>query len=362
MKVQSAMEILSPYLASGFENDPTQAERQIKKAYRRAAMASHPDQGGDGTTDMVKVNLAMEALSSLSGERLVNLYRAQSNLVQMVWRKDDPQNCELYHSQLPSFKTRSELLAEAFKIRDGFTVNDLLNIGFGTWYVNDGEHRLKVQIWHGCLAITDLTNALRHRQTCKQVVFSMPYGDNNLTFKVMALAEQHKLQTLHQLLEFYWLWLVETQDWKEGTCYRIDLDGDGKEPIDVRWETRAGNTVFSPWSLERLKPLTSKPKKWTYPHLVRALANGQFRQLYQSYRYTDDYAHDAAMNYGRQMLNPYGLVEDLVRNKSSCRNLFDRGGEISFGNHMNDSKSLVFELSNRFPVVSLESNETLQLH
>ena len=58
-----------------------------------------------------------------------------------------------------------------------------------------------------------------------------------------------------------------------------------------------GIRVFSWLHLDRFNPLTSEPKKWTLPHVARAIINGQFTGLKSDGTYTDDYAFDAAVNF-----------------------------------------------------------------
>ena len=70
-----------------------------------------------------------------------------------------------------------------------------------------------------------------------------------------------------------------------------------------------------PLDLSIIKPLKTEPKKWTLPHVVRALVNGQFKELYKNSRYTDDYAWDSATNYGEGPISDViDFVERIVRN------------------------------------------------
>ena len=64
---------------------------------------------------------------------------------------------------------------------------------------------------------------------------------------------------------------------------------------------------------------------------------------------------DAANNHGAKVYeNPFPLLVDLIENKSGGFHFFHSGrGVYSFGDHMNDSKSIIPVIDNRFPKVDL---------
>ena len=61
-----------------------------------------------------------------------------------------------------------------------------------------------------------------------------------------------------------------------------------------------------PLDVSIISPLKSIPKKWTIRHIVKALVNGQYKNLKKNYYLTDDYAYDAAYNFRA------GLIEDAI--------------------------------------------------
>jgi len=108
--------------------------------------------------------------------------------------------------------------------------------------------------------------------------------------------------------------------------------------------------VFSPFKLERIKPLTVIPEKPNAGHLIKLLANGQYRFLRQDYKYTDDYSFDASDDFGKKVFeNPFRLLSDLIENRGKGFTVFRSADEFSFGPHSNDSKSLKPVIDNRFP-------------
>ena len=70
-----------------------------------------------------------------------------------------------------------------------------------------------------------------------------------------------------------------------------------------------------PLDLSTIKPLKAEPKKWTLPHVVRALVNGQFQGLRKNYYMTDDYAYDNAVNFREgEISDVIGFVQGIVEN------------------------------------------------
>ena len=75
-----------------------------------------------------------------------------------------------------------------------------------------------------------------------------------------------------------------------------------------------------PLDLSIIKPLKEEPKKWTVPHAIRALVNGQYENLKKNGYYTDDYAHDNSVNFGRGIIaDAVDFAQDIMRNPSGWR-------------------------------------------
>lgn len=106
-----------------------------------------------------------------------------------------------------------------------------------------------------------------------------------------------------------------------------DLVRSGKElPAPGRLSVREekGVEVFSPFV--SVKPLKEAPTKWKKGDLVKAIMSGQVFSGVLDQRLTDDYAYDAAVNFGsgRQIDLP-GQAFDLVE---GCRNCYIRSDGV----------------------------------
>ncbi len=106
-----------------------------------------------------------------------------------------------------------------------------------------------------------------------------------------------------------------------------------------------GVRVFSPFA--ELSRLPSPPSKWTVSHVIRALWNGQFKDLKCQGQYSDDYAGDAARNYG---------IGDIHDGRVFAQKLIEHpagwwasgagdGSRVSICCHHFDSNSFIFNLS-----------------
>lgn len=69
-----------------------------------------------------------------------------------------------------------------------------------------------------------------------------------------------------------------------------------------------------PVSYEHIKPLKEAPSNWTKTHVIKLLANNQFKNFKKKSRYTDDYAYDAATNYGEGLeMSAKEMIKELIR-------------------------------------------------
>lgn len=111
-----------------------------------------------------------------------------------------------------------------------------------------------------------------------------------------------------------------------------------------------GIDIFSPFV--EVKPLKEIPEKWTKKNFTQALLSGQIYKGEVDYRYTDDYAYDAATDFrkGSEVFLPAFML-DVVEGWSSTyyvRGAAPKEGErktsIHFSEHSNSSKTLYFDL------------------
>jgi len=126
-----------------------------------------------------------------------------------------------------------------------------------------------------------------------------------------------------------------------------EIDG-----VSVSRREHKGVDVFSPFV--SVKPLTALPDKWTKRNFTQALMSGQLYRGEVAYRYTDDYAYDAAIGF----LTGVGLnMASFAKNEvgdwgvcTTCINQTDKPDEyggcpVTYSEHINSSKTLWFDVN-----------------
>lgn len=153
-------------------------------------------------------------------------------------------------------------------------------------------HQENIRVWQGSdsIMILDLRNAMLRGQTCKEVTI---------------------------------------RDWKESCAAVNYVGGRYAEMLAEHSENSESGSfaiyvsevpamrVFSPFALNRVNPLKAKPAKWTIPHVLRALFNGQFEDLKCNGVYSDDYAFDNAVNYQKGAIkNAIDFAQGILESPS----------------------------------------------
>jgi hypothetical protein len=152
------------------------------------------------------------------------------------------------------------------------------------------EENKKVALYHGQIRITDLSEALKSGGTCQ--TYSLDFMES-VDDDICTLINWYR-QNFSSLNELY-SFLVE--QFKGVEKNEVDLLLATGESFKAYRSEKKGVRVFSPFALERIKPLTGLPKKWNLQSAIKALINGQFKDLRCKGHYTDDYAFDAAYNF-----------------------------------------------------------------
>jgi hypothetical protein len=114
--------------------------------------------------------------------------------------------------------------------------------------------------------------------------------------------------------------------------------------IDYRTRTHQAIRVFSPFvEVKSIKP----PAKWTLAHVWKAILAGQIKRGQTDQRLTDDYAFDAANNYGRGEIDVIAFARRLIEDRSGWWVMVDRETDeyiqLGVNCHHFDSKTLFFE-------------------
>lgn len=123
-----------------------------------------------------------------------------------------------------------------------------------------------------------------------------------------------------------------------------ELPGDGR--LSEREEK--GVEVFSPFVA--VKPLEKLPEKWKKVDLVKAIMSGQVFSGVLDQRLTDDYAYDAAMNFGTgRKIDLAGQAYDLVEGCRDCYiktdGIDEKGIASIHFSYAGDMKTFLFDVN-----------------
>lgn len=219
------------------------------------------------------------------------------------------------------------------------TVNDFSDLYGNTAnrevYTEDGKW--KFHFYNGAMYITDVTNALKHGASCKVYVVGWhEYTPLPITvinaFRDMPFSE----------------FITRIENGSLLDAADTEYVGSLETP---RVDSRKSVRVFSPFALSNLKRVKSLPSKPSIQHVIKLIANGQYKTLARNYSYTDDYAFDAANDHGKaDNIDPIWLVQDMVTSKYNrpwSHTTEDGTVVISFGPHSNESYTLVVDLKGK---------------
>ncbi|WP_063664894.1 hypothetical protein [Aliivibrio fischeri] len=335
--LNDAVATLLPYLFNNETNCPKQA---LKKAYKTAALCQHPDRNHqeEHKASMIGLNASWSIVRKATKEQLQILLDGLHGFKAPVkeWEVDP-----LRDAKVPSFETVETMLADTFKIVE--SLSDLKNSKYhmlsDTYYVK--KENISISFfngyWEASIVITDLTNALSSKP-CKYIKLDRKGN------------EQHSVSIFHDIKELFF-------DFSslDSELLRSKVDA-------VIEDFVVGKAMFSPFHLDRLKPLKELPQEWrggNRQQLIRAIANGQYME------FTEDYYHEmdgcGAYDRGRSYIhNPMYFLKEAINNpKCEFRHIYSRGkknGYVSFGPHSNQSSSLIVVIDNRFPLEDMKDD------
>ena len=145
---------------------------------------------------------------------------------------------------------------------------------------------------------------------------------------------------------------------RRGDFSETSADGN----ITVYSRERKGVDTFSPFA--KVNPV-KVPSKWTMSHVWKAIYSGQIVAAHRDYRYTDDYAYDAAYNFGERDLSGddlADLAEDIIEGNYSgwlvrCDGIDENGNYIiSLALHSFEGWTLAFNPSSTCGIVETRKN------
>lgn len=193
-----------------------------------------------------------------------------------------------------------------------------------------------IHLYNGSLSLTDLTNALKIGEICES--YSMHYhGSSPLPGYHILRSVNYDLQVLMEIMKAIpW----EKDRW--GGWENISHVFNGMEVILYRSDIK-GVRVYSPFALDRMKPLKEDPKKWTLRHALRALVNGQYESLRCTGVYTDDYAYDYAYNYQQgEIKNGKAFAKQIIESPSGWW-VYESNGVVHISCHTFDNNEFKFK-------------------
>lgn len=134
--------------------------------------------------------------------------------------------------------------------------------------------------------------------------------------------------------------------------WALCISGKEIDGLSVSKKEHKGVDVFSPFV--SVKPLKVVPTKWTKRNFAQALMSGQLYRGEVAYRYTDDYAYDAALGFLTGVgLNMPAFAKNAVGDWgvcTTCTNQTDKPDDygacaVSYSEHINSSKTLWFDVN-----------------
>lgn len=180
------------------------------------------------------------------------------------------------------------------------------------------------------ITILELHNAQKIGASCKEWHIS---ADPLAKSSLLTLLNRAGVEDLRQLLSF---------------CHSEK----SAEDISIHTREHKGIDVFSPFV--EVKPLKQLPDKWTKRNFTQALMSGQFFRAEVKYRYSDDYAYDAAVGFRTGVgLNIPTFAKNEVGSWGICTYCNtdpDKQDElgayaVTYSEHTNSSKTLWFDVN-----------------
>lgn len=225
-------------------------------------------------------------------------------------------------------------------------MNDILNrVLTGGLYIE--SEKLHIESWGGCesLRITDVSNALQAGKVCKSYTLR-PYSkaEDCAVINLVNIAFASDFRKVFNFCES----LPEPSKYGcVSVHYNADfaIDSMGVNVIEVYPGSTQSIRTYSPFELHRIKPLKEEPKKWTLPHVYRAIINGQFEKLACNGVYTDDYAFDAASNYSKgDIKDPIAWIRDIIEHPHGWNVWKGSDGHISVNCYSFDTNEFKFKI------------------
>lgn len=196
------------------------------------------------------------------------------------------------------------------------------------WFLS--RDLIRLHRYNGSVLIQDLTPAMKAGQQCDHFTFRW-WPDDAIPFGIDEIFRRHEFNLRAVFTE------LQKLPWQRQPLYGGGVSDTSWQPfrnhglaallpelpapvgvghsLELFRDSKPGRRVFSPFV--KVHPLPAAPAKWTIPHVIRALLNGQFADLQCTGVYTDDYAYDAAANYRQGVItNATAFARRIIESPS----------------------------------------------
>lgn len=211
---------------------------------------------------------------------------------------------------------------------------DLLNVCNVLYFE---QENIRFASYRDDIHLTILDNALLAGKECRTYIARAKQG--KVIDVINGMEKAAGAYTPQALRDYF-----ETLTFAEGRYgfEAIELD----EKVEILLSVKASNRTYSPFALNRLKPLTKVPAKWTMTHVRQALANNQFEKLMCSGVYTDDYFYDSAINFRKGAIEAEPMLEQIVSSPSGWRTYLSKDQkQVTLNCHHFDNNSFMLKLA-----------------
>lgn len=255
----------------------------------------------DGTIVFMENDLPQEAKDFIARSDKEGIYKLQLEMLEKSFVEEKGKN-EALNTELADKKpVKAPCLADFYDRVGGIEVCRNSDVKGSLWSMNRGvayyeDLNVKIRCFEYGLTVTELDNAMKRGKECK--VYTL-YLENTNELIHNFMSQKLHIANPRELVEFL----------KSG-----DTVPDGAK-IDTRFEKSV--ETFSPFV--SVKPLEQAPAKWRKADLVRGIMSGQVFDGTLQQRLTDDYAYDAAYNFGEgRKLDLTRYANDLVGGHDGC--------------------------------------------
>lgn len=180
---------------------------------------------------------------------------------------------------------------------------------------NSIKNDLKITVYpNRGVRFLDLRNAGLPVVTCSEIYIELPWGDNRAMGQAYCdLLHNMKSKSVGRLT------LEQVEDF--GQAINFAEMAEALLGCKIHIAQRDAKRIFPAHDLARIKPLKKLPKRWTVALVVRALVNGQFKDLTCNGKYTDDYHWDNATNFKRGDFSKHalGFAQKIYEDPSGWR-------------------------------------------